>query len=229
MRVIKRGFDLICASFLVIILSPLLIVLSIVVRCKLGKPALFKQKRPGLDGRIFTMYKFRSMTDELDEDGNLLPDDLRMTDFGRLLRSSSLDELPELFNIIKGEMSFVGPRPQLIRDMVFFSDEQMQRQSVIPGLTGWAQVNGRNSISWEDKFRYDLEYIDNWSLGFDIKILWMTILKVFKREGIHTEGMETAEDYGVYLLRIGKIDLLTFEEGMDRANKLIEDYNESYC
>ena len=161
------------------------------------------------------------MTDERDEDGNLLPDDVRLTPFGKKLRESSLDELPELINIFKGDMSVVGPRPQLVRDMVFFSDEEMQRQSVLPGLTGLAQINGRNNISWEDKFKYDLQYIKNISFLEDMRIIYRTVFKVANQDDINTDGMETAEDYGDYLLRIGKIGKAEYDSNQSKANKLI--------
>jgi len=152
------------------------------------------------------MYKFRTMTDEKDENGELLPDSVRLTKFGRMLRSTSLDELPELFNILKGDMSIVGPRPQLIRDMVFMTPEQRQRHSVHPGLTGWAQVNGRNNVAWEEKLSLDLEYINYITFVKDFKIIFMTVVKVFLKEDISAEGMDTAEDLGDYLLRVGKFD-----------------------
>lgn len=222
MKISKRMIDVVGALLLLVLLSPLLAVLSILVRCKLGKPVVFSQKRPGLSGKIFTMYKFRSMTQEQDEKGNLLPDHIRLTRFGKVLRSTSLDELPELFNILKGDMSFVGPRPQLVRDMVFFTEEQMRRQTVVPGLTGWAQVNGRNAISWENKLSYDLEYIDKQSLFFDLQIMILTVKKVFCREDVQTEGMETAEDLGDYLLRTGKITKEEYNKGQERACALLE-------
>ncbi len=160
-RYFKRPMDLILSLIALIILSPVLLVIAILVKLKLGSPVIFKQERPGLNEKIFTMYKFRTMTDEKDENGKLLPDSKRLTKFGKFLRSTSLDELPELFNILKGDMSLVGPRPQLIRDLVFMTQAQRQRHSVLPGLTGWAQINGRNNISWEGKFILDLEYIDD--------------------------------------------------------------------
>jgi len=205
-RFLKRPMDFILSLMAIIFLSPVLIVVGVLVRFKLGSPVLFKQKRPGLNEKIFTMYKFRTMTDEKDENGELLPDSIRLTKFGKMLRSTSLDELPELFNILKGEMSIVGPRPQLVRDMVFMSEEQRQRHSVHPGLTGWAQVNGRNNVTWEEKLSFDLEYIEDISFIKDWKIIFMTVAKVFKKDDIATEGMDTAEDLGDYLLRVGKVD-----------------------
>ena len=182
-------------------LSPLLLYIAYLVKVKLGSPVLFTQIRPGKDNRLFKMYKFRTMTDARDKEGNLLPDDLRLTAFGKKLRETSLDELPELINIFKGDMSVVGPRPQLVRDMVFFSDKEMQRQSVYPGLTGLAQISGRNNISWEEKFKYDLQYIDRISFLEDMRIIYRTIFKVANQDDINTEGMETAEDYGDWLRR----------------------------
>ena len=157
----------------------------------MGSPVLFKQVRPGLRGRPFMMYKFRTMTDERDIQGRLLPDEQRLTKLGRFLRSTSLDELPELFNVLKGDMSLVGPRPLLMEYLPLYTPEQARRHEVRPGITGWAQVNGRNAISWEEKFRYDVWYVDNWSFWLDIKILWMTIVSVLKREGISAQGHVT--------------------------------------
>ena len=216
----KRPMDFILSLIALIVLSPVLLIVAILVRVKLGSPVIFKQERPGLNEEIFTMYKFRTMTDERDEDGELLSDSIRLTKFGRFLRASSLDELPELFNILKGDMSIVGPRPQLVRDMVFMTKEQRQRHSVLPGLTGWAQVNGRNDISWEEKLLLDLEYIDNINFIRDWKIIFMTATKVFKREGISTEGMDTAEDFGDYLLRKGVIDEISYFEGLEKSEQI---------
>ena len=192
----KRLFDLCSSGMALLFLSPLLLYIAYLVKVKLGSPVLFTQIRPGKDNRLFRMYKFRTMTDARDKEGNLLPDDLRLTAFGKKLRETSLDELPELINIFKGDMSVVGPRPQLVRDMVFFSDKEMQRQSVYPGLTGLAQISGRNNISWEEKFKYDLQYIDRISFLEDMRIIYRTIFKVANQDDINTEGMETAEDYG---------------------------------
>lgn len=202
----KRPLDFVMALLGLIILSPVLLVTAILVRVKLGSPVIFKQPRPGLNEEIFTMYKFRTMTDERDENGQLLPDEIRLTSFGKYLRSTSLDELPELWNILKGEMSFVGPRPQLVKDMVFMNSEQRRRHSVRPGLTGWAQVNGRNNISWEDKLSLDMEYLGCISFLGDLKVICKTFHRVAKRDGVVTEGMVTAEDLGDYLLRTGKIN-----------------------
>jgi len=200
-RYIKRPMDFILSLCAIIVLAPVLLIIAILVRVKLGSPVLFKQKRPGLNEKIFTLYKFRTMTDERDDNGELLPDEIRLTRFGKLLRSTSLDELPELFNIIKGDMSIVGPRPQLVRDMIFMTPEQRQRHSVLPGLTGWAQVNGRNNVTWEEKLLLDLEYINAITFLQDWKIIFMTVAKVFQRDGVSAEGMDTAEDFGDYLLR----------------------------
>ncbi|MCB4335839.1 MULTISPECIES: sugar transferase [Bacillus cereus group] len=219
-RFIKRPMDFILSLIAIIVLSPVFLIVSILVKTKLGSPVLFKQKRPGLDETVFMMYKFRTMTDERDENGELLPDDIRLTKFGKFLRSTSLDELPELFNILKGDMSIVGPRPQLVRDMVFMTQEQRKRHGVLPGLTGWAQVNGRNCVTWEEKLNFDLQYIDDVSFLGDWKIIFMTISKVFKRDGISTEGMETAEDLGDYLLRIGQIDKETYIRKMEESRKV---------
>jgi len=205
-RYFKRPMDFILSLIAIIVFSPVLLVVAILVRTKLGSPVIFKQKRPGLNEKIFTLYKFRTMTDERDKFGELLPDSERLTRFGKFLRSTSLDELPELFNILKGDMSIIGPRPQLVRDMVFMSTKQRQRHDVLPGLTGWAQVNGRNGVTWEEKLGLDLEYIDDITFLGDWKIIFMTVAKVFKRDGISAEGMDTAEDFGDYLLRTGSIN-----------------------
>lgn len=215
----KRPLDIILSLIGIIVLSPVMLIIAVLVRIYLGSPVIFKQQRPGLNEKIFTMYKFRTMTDERDENGELLLDSERLTKFGKFLRSTSLDELPELFNILKGDMSIVGPRPQLIKDMVFMTERQRRRHSVLPGLTGWAQVNGRNDISWEEKLSLDLDYISNISFIKDMKIIFMTIIKVFKREGINTEGMDTAEDLGDYLLRIGSINKVEYEEAIKKLNK----------
>lgn len=218
---LKRIFDVVSSGTALLFLSPVLLYIAYLVRTRLGSPVLFIQVRPGKDNKLFKMYKFRSMTDERDEDGNLLPDDVRLTSFGKKLRESSLDELPELINIFKGDMSVVGPRPQLVRDMVFFSDEEMRRQSVSPGLTGLAQISGRNNISWEEKFKYDLQYIKDISFLEDMRIIYRTVFKVANQDDINTDGMETAEDYGDYLLRIGKIGKAEYDSNQSKANKLI--------
>lgn len=191
----KRLFDLLLTIPGVILISPLLAVLAILVRIKLGSPILFRQARPGYNGKLFTLNKFRSMTDKRTPDGTLLPDAQRLTPFGRFLRSSSLDELPELINVLRGEMSLVGPRPLLAAYLDRYTPEQARRHDVFPGITGWAQVNGRNALNWEDKFRMDVWYVDHWSIGLDVKILALTLLKVFKREGINQPGSSTAEEF----------------------------------
>lgn len=221
-KYIKRLLDFILSLFAIIILSPVLLIVALLVRIKLGAPVIFKQKRPGLNEKIFTLYKFRTMTDAKDEQGNLLPDEIRLTKFGKLLRSTSLDELPELFNILKGDMSIVGPRPQLVRDMVFMTDIQRKRHSVRQGLTGLAQVNGRNNITWEEKINYDLQYIDRITFINDCKILLNTILKVFKREDISTNGMETAEDLGDYLLKNQNINLIDYQTKQKEALQILK-------
>jgi len=220
-RYFKRIIDLILSLVALVVLSPLLAMIAILVRIKLGKPVIFKQKRPGKDERLFTMYKFRTMTDERDENGEPLPDSDRLTKFGKFLRSTSLDELPELWNIVKGDMSIVGPRPQLVKDLVFMNKEQRCRQLVMPGLTGWAQVKGRNCISWEDKLALDLEYIQKINFINDMKIILMTIVKVFKREGIRTGGMETAEDLGDYLLRKNKVSVDQYYYYVEKSREMM--------
>ena len=192
-RFLKRPLDFILSLMAIIVLSPILLIVGVLVRFKLGSPVLFKQKRPGLKEKIFTMYKFRTMTDEKDENGELLPDSVRLTKFGRMLRSTSLDEFPELFNILKGDMNIVGPRPLLIQYLELYNDHQKRRHEVRPGLSGHAQVNGRNAISWEDKFNLDVEYVDNVSFIGDWKIIFLTIKKVFIKEGISQEGQETVQ------------------------------------
>lgn len=209
---IKRMLDFILSLIALICLSPVLLIVSILVRTKLGSTIIFKQQRPGKNEKIFTLYKFRTMTDEKDENGKLLPDSQRLTKFGKFLRSTSLDELPELINIIKGDMAIVGPRPQLIRDMLFMNNEQRKRHAVRQGLTGLAQVNGRNNISWEEKLNYDLEYIKKITFFTDMKIILKTVLKVFKKDDINTEGMDTAEDLCDYLLRTKQISEEEYKE-----------------
>lgn len=190
----KRLIDIICSLTAIILLSWLFIIVAILVKVKLGSPVLFTQDRPGKDEKIFKMYKFRSMTSETDEKGNLLPDDIRLTKFGKWLRSTSLDELPELFNILKGDMSLVGPRPLLVQYLPLYNEKQKRRHEVTPGLSGLAQVNGRNTLSWEDKFDYDVEYVDNVTFLGDIKIIYSTIIKAFvKKEGISSDTSQTME------------------------------------
>ncbi|QAT41901.1 sugar transferase [Aminipila luticellarii] len=193
--VAKRILDICCSLVLLIILSPVFFLLFLLCKLKLGSPAIFKQARPGIHGKVFTMYKFRSMTEERDEAGQLLSDEIRLTSFGKLLRKTSLDELPELFNILKGDMSFVGPRPLLVRYLDRYTEEQARRHEVKPGLTGWAQVNGRNAINWEEKFKLDVWYVDHWNLWLDLKIFVLTFLKVFKHEGINSTGEATMQEF----------------------------------
>ncbi|HYE69700.1 MAG TPA: sugar transferase [Anaerovoracaceae bacterium] len=191
----KRLFDFIGAFILITVVSPLLLVIWIMARIKLGGPVVFRQSRPGKNGEIFTLYKFRSMTNEKDPKGNLLPDQQRLTKFGKFLRDTSIDELPELFNILFGDMSFVGPRPLLVQYLDRYSIEQMRRHEVRPGLTGWAQVNGRNALRWEEKFALDVWYVDHWSIWLDMKILYMTFMVVLKRSGINAEGEATMNEF----------------------------------
>lgn len=192
-KYIKRILDIISSLLAIIILSPLLAVTAVLVKTKLGSPVLFKQERPGKDEKIFTLMKFRTMTDERDENGELLPDEVRLTKFGKFLRSTSIDELPELFNILKGDMSVIGPRPLLVKYLPRYNEHQHRRHDVRPGLSGWAQVNGRNTVSWEDKFDMDVHYVDNYSFAMDVKILFMTVLNVLKKEGISSETSATME------------------------------------
>lgn len=191
----KRPLDFIMALVGLIVLSPVMLVIAILVRIKLGSPVIFKQPRPGLNEKIFTMYKFRTMTDECDENGELLPDEQRLTDFGKWLRSTSLDELPELWNIFKGDMSFVGPRPLLVDYLPLYNDQQRRRHGVRPGLTGFAQVSGRNAISWEERFLLDIEYVENVSFVGDLSILGKTFLSVLRREGITSDSCSTMEAF----------------------------------
>ena len=191
----KRALDVILSVFALLILWPVLAVLAVLVRCKLGSPVLFRQERPGKDEKIFTLVKFRTMTDEKDGDGNLLPDAQRLTPFGRFLRSTSLDELPELFNILRGDMSFVGPRPLLVRYLPLYSDVQRRRHEIRPGLTGLAQVKGRNGITWEEKFQLDVQYVDSYSLFGDIHLMFLTFFKVLKRDGINSPGSVSASPF----------------------------------
>ncbi len=192
---IKLLFDKTLALFLIILFSPIYLIVSLLIYKKMGSPILFRQKRPGYKKKIFGIYKFRTMTNEKDEFGNLLPDEKRLVGIGKFIRSTSLDELPQLFNVLKGEMSFVGPRPLLIEYLDLYNDKQKRRHNVKPGITGWAQVNGRNAISWEQKFDYDVWYVDNQSFWLDIKILWMTFLKVLKRSDISSDTHVTMEKF----------------------------------
>jgi lipopolysaccharide/colanic/teichoic acid biosynthesis glycosyltransferase len=194
-KVVKRILDIVLSLLGLIILSPLLLVLWIMFRVKVGSPAIFVQERPGLHGKIFKMYKFRSMNENKDENGNLLPPDERLTPFGKKMRSTSLDELPELVNILKGDMSIVGPRPLLVKYLPLYNEEQSHRHDVRPGLTGLAQVMGRNSITWDERFKLDVEYVNNMSFGLDVKIFFKTFEVVFKKEGISSATSETMEEF----------------------------------
>ncbi len=191
----KPLFDRILALILIIILSPIMIIVAILIYLWDGRPVIFTQKRPGFREKIFKIYKFRTMTNERDKDGNLLPDAERLKGIGKIIRSLSLDELPQLFNVLKGDMSFIGPRPLLIEYLPLYNERQKKRHNVKPGITGWAQVNGRNAISWEQKFEYDVWYVENLSFLLDMKILWMTVLKVLKRSGISQDGHATMEKF----------------------------------
>lgn len=194
-RFVKRLIDILLSGLALIILSPVLLIVAILVRIKLGSPVIFNQKRPGLNEQIFTMYKFRTMTSETDNKGNLLPDDIRLTTFGKLLRATSLDELPELWNIFKGDMSIVGPRPLLVEYLPLYNEEQRHRHQVRPGLTGLAQVNGRNAISWTEKFKLDCQYVENITFKQDLSIFFLTIKKVFVKEGISSGTSVTNEKF----------------------------------
>ena len=191
----KRLIDFILSACAIIVLGIPLLIVALLIQVKLGSPVLFKQRRPGKNGEIFEIYKFRTMTDERDANGNLLPDNERLTDFGKLLRSTSIDELPEILNIVKGDMAIIGPRPLLEEYLPLYNEEQAHRHDVRPGLTGWAQINGRNTISWEDKFKYDVEYVRNISFMFDLKIFFLTIKKVFVREGINASAEVTMDKF----------------------------------
>ncbi len=233
-KYIKRAVDVLCATGAIVTFSPLYLCVSVLVKIKIGSPVLFTQDRPGLvgpDGKetIFKMYKFRTMTDEKDENGNLLPDHVRLTKFGAWLRNTSLDELPEAFNILNGTMSVIGPRPQLVRDMVFMSDEQRVRHTAKPGLSGLAQINGRNSISWEDKINWDLKYIKKVSFFEDMRIICSTVKKAFiKQEGVTQDDMATAEDYGDYLLRTRKIESEIYDKKQQAAKDVLKNNASRY-
>lgn len=227
-KYIKRLIDIICSLVALVVFWWLYLIVALLVKVKLGSPVLFTQPRPGIvdpkTGKetVFKMYKFRTMTDEKDENGNLLPDDVRLTKFGKWLRSTSLDELPEVFNILKGDMSIIGPRPQLVRDMVFMTQEQRMRHTAKPGLSGLAQVNGRNAIKWEDKLEWDLKYIKKISFVEDIKIILMTVQKAFiKQEGITEEDAATATDFGDYLLANGKVSQSEYESRQKEARDIL--------
>jgi lipopolysaccharide/colanic/teichoic acid biosynthesis glycosyltransferase len=189
----KRLFDLISSFVGLLFLLPVIVLIVLLVRLKIGSPIFFKQRRPGLNGEIFNMVKFRTMTNERDKNGNLLSDEIRLTKFGKFLRSTSLDELPGLWNVLKGDMSLVGPRPLLVEYLPLYSEKQSRRHEVRPGITGWAQVNGRNAISWDEKFELDVWYVGNQSIWLDVKILWLTVKKVIRREGVNKDGHATTE------------------------------------
>lgn len=223
-KCIKRPLDVVCALLAMVVFCWLYALVAVLVRVKLGSPVLFTQPRPGKDEKIFNLYKFRTMTDDRDENGELLPDEVRLTKFGKLLRSTSLDELPEAFNILKGDMSVVGPRPQLVRDMVFMTPEQRRRHEVRQGLTGLAQVNGRNGIDWEERFIWDLKYIEKITFLGDVKIVLQTVLKAFiKQEGISEGKMATSQDLGDHLLQTGRIDYVEYDAKIIRAKELLFD------
>lgn len=219
-KYLKRLFDLVVSFCALLVLSPVLLVLSVVGAIQMKGNPFFTQLRPGKGERIFRLIKFRSMTLETDANGQPLPDEERLTNYGKFLRSSSLDELPELINILIGDMSLIGPRPLLVRDMVFMTAEQRRRHTVRPGLTGLAQSNGRNGLSWDNKLAFDLEYISRITFWGDVKILLRTVVSVLKKEGINEDGMATAADLGDYLLHIGRIDELTYTEGQEKAIEL---------
>lgn len=222
-KYIKRFFDIVCSLLAIIVFCWLYAIIAVLVKIKLGSPVLFTQPRPGKDEKIFKMYKFRSMTDERDENGELLPDEVRLTKFGKWLRSTSLDELPETFNILNGTMSVIGPRPQLVSDMVFMTPGQRMRHTAKPGLSGLAQVNGRNDISWEDKLLWDLKYIENVTFIGDIKIIFATVGKAFiKQEGITEGDMATAEDFGDYLLSRGRVGKEEYDQKQAEAKELLK-------
>lgn len=233
-KYIKRLLDIVLASLAMIVFFWLYLIIALLVKIKLGSPVVFKQPRPGLvdprtgKERIFYLYKFRTMTDERDENGNLLPDDVRLTKFGAWLRKTSLDELLEVWNIVRGEMSIIGPRPQLVRDMVFMTQEQRMRHTARPGLSGLAQVKGRNAITWEKKLNWDLKYIENVSFCKDVKLVFETVkVALFKHDGITDGENATALDYGDALLKSGKISLQTYNIKQEEAKALMEIWNEA--
>lgn len=228
-KYVKRAIDIFCSGLAIIVFCWLYAIIALLVRIKLGSPVIFTQYRPGLidlktgKEQIFKMYKFRTMTDKKDAEGNLLPDEVRLTKFGAWLRSTSLDELPEAFCILNGTMTLIGPRPQLVRDMVFMSEEQRMRHTAKPGLSGLAQISGRNAISWDRKLQYDLEYIEHVSFRRDLKILFKTVEKAFiKQEGITEEGSVTAADYGDYLLQTKQISKEEYDKKQNEAKELLK-------
>ena len=225
-KYIKRPLDIFCALIALIVFGWLYIIIAVLVRIKLGSPVIFKQPRPGKDEKIFNLYKFRSMTDECDADGNLLPDVVRLTKFGKALRGSSLDELPEAFNILKGDMSVIGPRPQLVKDMVFMTPEQRKRHTIRPGLSGLAQTRGRNALMWDAKLSIDLEYVQNITFLGDVKIVFDTVKQVFfRRKGLADSDVNEADitdDFGDYLLKRGRVTKQEYDEKQEQARKLLE-------
>lgn len=220
-KYIKRPLDFLLSLCALTVLFPFLLIFTIIGAISLKGNPFFTQLRPGKDEKIFKMIKFRTMTDETDEDGNLLPDYDRLTAYGRFLRATSIDELPELLNILKGDMAVIGPRPQLVRDMVFMSDTQRLRHTVRPGLSGLAQINGRNAINWENKLNFDLEYIENITFIGDMKIILNTVYKMVKRSDEFEGEIEIVEDFGDYLLRIGKVDEQLYSTNQDYAKELL--------
>lgn len=217
----KRFYDIVLSGIAIVVLSPILLILMLVGWIKMKGNPFFTQRRPGKKEKIFKLIKFRTMTNEKDENGNLLPDEVRLNKYGRMLRSTSLDELPELFNIFIGNMSIVGPRPQLVRDMVFMNEEQRKRHRVCPGLTGLAQVSGRNNITWEEKFEYDLKYLEKISLWKDLKIIFATALKVVKRSDVEREGTVSDIDFGDWLLQKGEVTQEEYDEKQAEAKELL--------
>jgi len=224
-KYIKRIIDIVCSLLAVIVFSWVYIIIAVLVKIKLGSPVIFKQPRPGKNGKIFYLYKFRTMTDMYDKEGNLLPDEERLTDFGRWLRGTSLDEIPEVYNILKGEMSIIGPRPQLVKDMVFMSSEHKKRHNVRPGLSGLAQIRGRNFLDWNKKLETDLEYIQNMNFMLDCKIVLCTINQVFfsrlQKNRNDIDDVDLTDDYGLYLLKKGIISKEKFEEGLAEAEEMV--------
>lgn len=224
-RYAKRLFDIVCAIAAIVVFCWLYLIVAILVRVKLGSPVIFKQPRPGRDEKIFNLYKFRTMTDARDENGELLPDEMRLTKFGRMLRSTSMDELPEAFNILKGDMSVIGPRPQLVRDMVFMTSEQRQRHSVRPGLSGLAQTRGRNAISWDGKLATDLEYIQHVTFLGDVKIIFDTVKQVFfKQKGLNdsdVDEVDLTDDFGDYLLKAGRVSREEYDRRIKEAKDML--------
>ena len=220
---VKRVLDIICALAAIIVFSWLYLIIALLVRIRLGSPVLFTQSRPGKGEKVFKMYKFRSMTDARDANGRLLPDEVRLTKFGKALRSTSLDELPEAFNILRGDMSVIGPRPQLVRDMVFMTDEQRKRHSVRPGLSGLAQTRGRNAISWDGKLATDLEYVRHVTFMGDVKIVLDTVRQVFIHRREAADGIDITDDLGDYLLKKGRVSREEYDRKQAEAKKLLED------